>query len=144
TVTSGAAADFFIPPTFDVWWEHRILVAVGGDDDDDDHPRAGGEEATRSGPEADGRDGGGCPAFLAAFFGMKPEAAAENPGGGGPGADMDVVRFHAEELGDRMLGFTSSIEWFYDSYVGDGTIYSDLEKWRRGGEGRVEQQQDRD
>ncbi|KAF6815391.1 hypothetical protein CMUS01_12453 [Colletotrichum musicola] len=132
---SGAAADFFIPPTFDAWWEHRILVAVGSDNDDGDDPRAG--EATRSGPEADGKDGGG-PAFLAVFFGMKPEAAAENPGGG---PDMDVVRFSGEELGDRMLGFTSSIEWFYNSYVGDGTIYSDLKKWRR--EGRVEQQ-DRD
>lgn len=132
---SGAAADFFIPPTFDGLWEHRILVSVGGNDDDDDHPRAG--EATRSGPEADGKNGGG-PAFLAVFFGMKPEAAAENPG---DEPDMHVMRFSGEELGDRMLGFTHSIEWFYDSYVADGTIYSDLEKWRS--EGQVEQQ-DRD
>ncbi|KAK1961212.1 hypothetical protein LY78DRAFT_662305 [Colletotrichum sublineola] len=109
---ASGAADFFIPPTFDDLWERRILVI--------DKPDAG-----EAGPsETDGNGGG---AFFAVFFGMKPEAAAEGPGG----PDYEIMRFSGKDLGDRLRGFTSSIEWFYDSYVGDGTIYRDLEKWRR-------------
>ncbi|EFQ31011.1 hypothetical protein CGRA01v4_08549 [Colletotrichum graminicola] len=108
---ASGAPDFFIPPTFDDVWEHRIVVI--------ENPDAG--EASPS--ETDDKDG----TFLAVFFSMKPQAAADSPGG----PDYEVVRFSGKDLGDRLQDFTSSIAWFYDSYVGDGTIYHDLEKWRR-------------
>ncbi|KAK6222544.1 hypothetical protein QIS74_04246 [Colletotrichum tabaci] len=115
---ASGTADFFIPPTFDELWERRILVI--------DKPVA---DAARdeSSPGTGERDDDGGGAFLAVFFDMIPEAAAEGP----DGPDYEVVRFPGRDLGDRLRSFTSSIEWFYNSYVGNGTIYSDLEKWRR-------------
>lgn len=111
---ASGTADFFIPPTFDDTWERRILII--------EKPDVAARD--ESSPGTDENDGG---AFLAVFFDIKPEAAAEDPGI----PDRVVERFPGKELGDRLQSFTSSIEWFYDSYVGDGTIYSDLEKWRR-------------
>ncbi|KAF6822242.1 hypothetical protein CMUS01_11168 [Colletotrichum musicola] len=101
---ASGTADFFIPPTFEDLWQRRIVVIV------DDGQGAG-------------EDGG---AYLAVFFDMTPEAAAESPGG----PAHHIVRLTGRDLGDGLQRFTSSIEWFYDSYVADGTIYSDLEKWR--------------
>ncbi|KAJ0165192.1 hypothetical protein CTA2_12066 [Colletotrichum tanaceti] len=122
---ASGTADFFIPPTFDDLWERRILVI--------DKPIAAAAARDESSPETnendndndnDDDDGG---EFLAVFFGLKAGAATESPGV----PDYEVVRFPGKDLGDRLRSFTSSIEWFYDSYVGDGTIYGDLEKWRR-------------
>lgn len=101
---ASGTADFFIPPTFDDLWQRRIVVIV------DDRQSAG--------------EGGA--AYLVVFFDMTPEAAAESPGG----PDYRIVRVTGSDLGDGLQRFTSSIEWFYDSYVADGTIYSDLDKSR--------------
>ncbi|KAF9871055.1 hypothetical protein CkaCkLH20_11472 [Colletotrichum karsti] len=97
--------DFFIPPTFDDTWERQILII--------DNPEASWDET------------GG--AFLAVFFDLTPEARAEDP----DGSDLYVVRLAGADLGQRLRPFTESIEWFYESYVEDGTIYRDLERWQQ-------------
>lgn len=104
---ASGTADFFIPPTFDEFFKHRFLVI--------DKPEA--VEASLL--ETDEENGG---AFLAVFFGRTPEYAAETPGE----PDYLVQRFPSKDLGAHLKNFTESIGWFYDSYVGDGTIYSDL------------------
>ncbi|WQF84006.1 hypothetical protein CDEST_09020 [Colletotrichum destructivum] len=120
---ASGTADFFIPPTFDDTWERRILIIKKPDAAARDESLPGTGERDDNDDDDDDGDG----AFLAVFFDLKPEAAAEDPGI----PDCVVKRFPGKELGDRLQSFTSSIEWFYDSYVADGTIYSDLEKWRR-------------
>ncbi|KAF4938573.1 hypothetical protein K4K60_003869 [Colletotrichum sp. SAR11_57] len=101
---ASGTADFFIPPNFSELWEYQIIII--------DNPGAA-------------EPGGG--AFLTVSFGMRPEVAAE--GLGGP--DYDIARYTGKCLGDRLWSYMSFVEYFYDSYVENGRIYSDLEKWRR-------------
>ncbi|KAH0439390.1 hypothetical protein CcaCcLH18_02867 [Colletotrichum camelliae] len=105
---ASGVADFFIPPSFSELWEHHIIII--------DNPGTG-------------EPNGG--AFLAVSFDMRPEAAAESPAEDPAEPDYDISRYMGKCLGDRLWDSMSFIEYFYDSYVENGTIYSDLEKWRR-------------
>ncbi|KAL0942313.1 uncharacterized protein CTRU02_200199 [Colletotrichum truncatum] len=100
--------DFFIPPTFDDTWKHRVLII--------DKPEGSWDESEK-------QDG----AFLAVFFDLQPQARAEDP----DGSDLHSIRFTGADLVENLRSFTKSIEWFYESYVEDGTIYRDLEKWQQ-------------
>ncbi|KAI2606212.1 uncharacterized protein GGS25DRAFT_500149 [Hypoxylon fragiforme] len=95
-------SDFFIPPTFDNTYNNLILIV--------DQP----EEKWNEG------EGG----FLVVQFDKLPQYKSDQ-------SDPSWMRVDWDYLGQALWQFREMIEWFYDSYVYDGTMDEDLERWHR-------------